>query len=164
VTIGALVLGTDSERIGAALGRLPSGCYILTAGSGDRSTGVLVSWVQQAAFDPPSVSVCIRTGRPVASLLEVSGRFLLNVLGEEDSAMFRHFARGFAADENAFEGLDPLPTPFGPALPHCVARLGCEVIGTVAVGDHTLYVGRVVAADANAGAPYVHVRKTGSSY
>ena len=47
-----------SKRLAAALGRVPSGLYILTARHGDAETGMLVSWVQQCSFAPPLVSAC----------------------------------------------------------------------------------------------------------
>ena len=47
----------------AALGRVPSGLFILTARHGHRETGMLASWVQQCSFDPPQLSLCLRRGR-----------------------------------------------------------------------------------------------------
>jgi len=97
-------LNADREAIGAALGRIPSGCSVLTVESGGRSTGLLVSWVQQASFDPPCITVCIKRGRAAQELLELSNRFLLNVVGEDRTPMFRQFAKGFSLDEDAFAG------------------------------------------------------------
>jgi len=158
-------LNSDRDSIGAAIGRIPSGCAILTAAHAGRSTGVLVSWVQQAAFEPPSVSVCLKKGRPVEPLIQGSGRFLLNLLGQDPTAMFRHFARGFGLDEDAFAGLQTEATDFGPLLEGCIAHLGCEVTNRLSAGDHDLYVARVAAGRAIPGAtPYTHVRKSGFSY
>lgn len=157
-------LSSGVDQIGAAIGRLPSGCHILTVARRGQSTGVLVSWVQQAAFDPPSISVCLRRGRPVQVLLEESGRFLLNVLGENVTEMMRHFGRGFSLEEDAFRGLDVFATPFGPGLGRCAAQLGCELSGSLPVGDHVLYVARVAAGAADGQNPYVHLRRNGLSY
>ncbi len=38
---------TASDSLAAALGRIPSGLFVLTAGSGATETGMLASWVQQ---------------------------------------------------------------------------------------------------------------------
>ncbi|MEK7757538.1 MAG: flavin reductase family protein, partial [Planctomycetota bacterium] len=144
---------------------VPSGCSILTAEHAGRSSGVLVSWVQQAAFAPPSISVCVKHGRPIVELMEASKRFMLNVIGEDPTAMFRHFGRGFTLDEDAFAGLQTTPTEFGPMIEGCIAHLGCRVIQKVAVGDHDLYVAQVVASVVVNGAkPYTHLRTTGLSY
>ena len=155
----------DPESIGAAIGRIPSGCAILTAAHGGQSTGLLVSWVQQAAFEPPSVTVALKQGRPAGLLVDGSKRFTLNVIGDDPSAMFKHFGKGFGPDENAFKGIEIEASEFGPLLPECIAQLGCEVTHKVSVGDHDLYVATVVAGRGTAGAkPYIHSRKSGLSY
>ena len=46
-----------------ALGRIPSGLFILSAGTGDQATATLVSFVQQVGFEPPVVVVALRKGR-----------------------------------------------------------------------------------------------------
>lgn len=155
----------DRDQIGAALGRIPSGCFILTAAVGGRATGVLVSWVQQAAFEPPSLTVCLKHGRPVMELIDASGRFLLNVIGQDWAAMFRHFGRGFTLDEDAFSGLRIEPTEFGPMLRSSISQIGCRVGGRFEIGDHTLYAAEALAAQlVGEPKPYVHLRKSGLSY
>jgi flavin reductase (DIM6/NTAB) family NADH-FMN oxidoreductase RutF len=126
---------------------------------------MLVSWVQQAAFDPPSVTVAIKHGRPAGPMIDGSKRFTLNVIGEDPSAMFKHFGKGFAPEDDAFKGLKIEPTEFGPLLLDCIAQLGCEVTQKVNVGDHDLSVAIVAAGRGTPGAkPYLHTRKSGLSY
>lgn len=155
----------DVEMVGAALGCIPSGCSILTVEHSGRATGLLISWLQQASFDPPSISVCIKQGRPVEALIDASKRFLVNVLGENPTEMFKHFGKGFSLEEDAFAGLDIRTTEFGPLIESCIAHLGCQVIRKVSAGDHHLYVAEVVAGGVVDGAkPYTHLRKSGLSY
>lgn len=160
------LLAAGRDAIGAALGRIPSGCAILTVQHGTRATGVLVSWFQQASFNPPSVSVALRKGRPVAELVEQSGKFLLNVIGSNHTPMFRHFGRGFSIDEDAFAGLDTTPTDYGRLIHDCIAHLGCSLSQRVEVGDHDLYIARIESASQpKAGqTPYLHTRANGFSY
>lgn len=159
------LLETDPQHIGGAIGRIPSGCAILTTAHGNRSTGLLVSWVQQAGFAPPCITVAIKVGRPAASLIDASACFLLNVVGEDAAAMLQHFGQGFSLDDDAFEGLAVEATAFGPAVKACIAHLACRVRQKVRVGDHDLYVAEVVGGDTTAGAkPYVHIRKNGLTY
>ena len=159
------MLDQTRDTIGAAIGRIPSGCAILSVEHEGRSTGLLVSWVQQAAFEPPSLTVCIKQGRPAASLVDAAKRFLLNVIGENATPMFKHFARGFALHEDAFAGLKTLPTQFGPLLTDCIAHLACRVQTKVTAGDHDVYIVEVVAAEVIEGKkPYTHIRKSGLTY
>lgn len=158
-------MDNKAESIGAGIGRIPSGCSILTVQHAGKSTGMLVSWVQQAAFVPPSISVGVKRGRPAAALLDGSGRFVLNVVGEDPKPMFKRFGKGFSLEEDAFEGLAVEASEFGPLIPECIAQLGCRVIDKVAIGDHDIYFAEVVAARGNtAMKPYVHVRSNGLSY
>lgn len=169
--------------MGAAIGRIPSGLAILTSAHGSRSTGMLASWYQQCSFEPLMITVAVRRPRPVQTLMEASSVFALNLLGEEGApAMLKHFAKGFALDEDAFAGLAVSASAHGPMLSAALAVLGCSIRTKLALGDHDLYVAEVVdAAGPNAisaeaaaskavtgaarpAAPYVHVRKTGLSY
>ncbi len=155
----------DLTSIGLALARIPSGCSILTVEHEGRTTGVLVSWVQQAAMEPPMITVCLKRGRSVVSLVEGSGRFLLNIIGEDSALLFKHFGKGFARGEDAFTGLAIEETPFGPKLGDAIAHLGCRIAKKVAVGDHDLYVAEAVAGAAvETTKPHVHIRKNGLSY
>src|SRR4051794_25803430 len=88
-----------------ALGRIPSGLYILTVRQGDRATGLLASWVQQSGVDPPMLTVALKGDRYVADWIASTGRFPLNQLATGSKALIRHFGRGFAPDAPAFEGL-----------------------------------------------------------
>src|SRR3954464_13286509 len=89
--------------LGQALGRIPSGLYILTVRHGDRSTGMLASWVQQAGFEPPMLTVAVHRDRFGVDWIVASGKFALNQLPTGSKALIRHFGRGFTADASAFE-------------------------------------------------------------
>ena len=165
--IGALaaVMKTDRNSLGAAVGRIPSGCSILTARDGARRSGMLASWVQQASFEPLAVSVCIKKGRPIAELVHATNCFLLNVVGEDPTLMFKHFGKGFSLEQDAFQGIETEATEFGPAIKRCIAFLGCAVLDRVSAGDHDLFIAEVQAAEVRDRArPYVHVRNSGLSY
>ncbi len=63
----------QSENLGAVLGRTPSGIFILIAGDGqDNTTGMLASWVQQASFEPPQVTVAVNKKRYINEWLAKS--------------------------------------------------------------------------------------------
>ncbi|MFO0974012.1 MAG: flavin reductase family protein [Phycisphaerae bacterium] len=153
------------DRIGVALGRIASGVFVVTARHGGRETGMLASWVQQAGFDPPAVSVAIKRGRPILGLIEASGAFYVNVLPAEPIALFRHFGRGFSLEENAFAGLATSAAPGGAALADRIAGLSCRLSGRVSAGDHEVLIGEVIDGDGNGSAsPHVHLRRQGWSY
>ncbi len=159
----------ETSSLGAALGRVPSGLFILTARRGEHATGMLASWVQQAGFEPPMVTVAIRRDRYLADWLSGSGRFTLNQLPSGSKHLLRHFARGFAPGEDAFAGvsLHEQATPAeGPILAEALAWLDAEVVGHLDGGDHRIFLGRIAAGavlDPEAH-PMTHVRRNGFHY
>src|SRR3954447_12548724 len=137
-------LRPDGTGLAQALGRIPSGLYILTVEHGDRSTGMLASWVQQAGFEPPMLSVGIRRDRYVADWVAESSRFTLSQLALGSKALIRHFGRGFEPDAPAFEGVELRhDARGGPVLAGAMAFLDAEVAGELAAGDHRIFVARV---------------------
>ncbi|QJW94135.1 flavin reductase family protein [Frigoriglobus tundricola] len=155
-----------SESLAAALGRIPSGLFVLTAGSGSAETGMLASWAQQCSFDPPQVSVAINKQRDVVERLAEGAAFVLNVIPEGGKALVAHFGKGFGPGEPAFKGLEIVresETP--PVLRAALAYLVCRVADRLDVGDHVLVIGRVTAgAVLHDAKPTVHVRKNGLKY
>src|SRR6185369_15859691 len=94
-------------QIGPVLGRIPSGIFILTVGDGTgRETGMLCSWVQQASFQPPTVTIALRSDRYVNDWLTASKAAVLNLVGESEKQFLVHFGRGFKQDEPAFSGIE----------------------------------------------------------
>ncbi len=157
----------EPSPLGLALGRLPSGLFILTARRGDRATGMLASWVQQAGFEPPMLTVAVRRDRYVADWIEASGRFVLNQIPAGHKPLLRHFARGFPDDAPAFEGLAiQQDREGGPVLADALSYLENEVVAHLDGGDHRIYLARVVAGALlkPSGEPMLHVRHNGMHY
>ena len=152
--------------VAAALGRIPSGVFVLSARRGAEATGMLASWVQQCAFDPPHVSVVILRERYINAWLAPGEAFVLNVVSEADKTLVAHFGRGFARGEPAFQGLDVHQSGSEqPILARALAHLECAVVERVASGDHDLIVARVTAGAMHGeGQPMIHVRKNGFKY
>ncbi len=152
------------KDIGKALGRVPSGLFVLTAKCEDREDAVLASWVNQCSFDPPSVTVALSKVRPARLLVEGTEAFILNVLGKESNALIKQFSKPPAGA--VFEGLK---TSKGfrdiRILSESVSYLECEVVQSQPIGDHVLYVGKVVGGKVlKGGDPYFHVRDNGFNY
>jgi flavin reductase (DIM6/NTAB) family NADH-FMN oxidoreductase RutF len=152
--------------LASALGRVPSGIFVLTLSQNGIETGMLASWVQQCSFDPPQVSVAIRRDREIIGLLGEGALFTLNILEASQTDMIVHFGRGFALGQDAFNGLDVRrELPQGPVLSEALGYLRCQVVGRIPAGDHDLFLGRVLAGRIlDEGQPMVHIRKNGLHY
>jgi flavin reductase (DIM6/NTAB) family NADH-FMN oxidoreductase RutF len=152
--------------LAAALGRVPSGLFILTASRDGAETGLLVSWVQQCSFTPPRVSIALQRGRPIGDWLTEGAVFVLNVLDDTQTDMIVHFGKGFDPGEQAFAELEVDRTAgAAPVLSEALAFLECRVIARCPGGDHDLLIGEVQAGRLlGEGHPMVHVRKSGMHY
>jgi flavin reductase (DIM6/NTAB) family NADH-FMN oxidoreductase RutF len=159
----------DRDHLGAALGRVPSGLFIVTARLDDRSTGMLASWVQQVGFEPPMICLSVKKGRFLTSWLERHPCFALNQLGRDQKDLLRHFAAGFEPEADAFSGVRTVESDQHGTivLKDAIAWMECRLAHVFATGgDHELIVAHVVAGkvqDKDA-EPAVHLRKSGFHY
>jgi flavin reductase (DIM6/NTAB) family NADH-FMN oxidoreductase RutF len=154
------------KSLGAALGRIPRGVYILTVANDAVETGMLASWVQQCAFQPPLITFVVQRGRPIVDLLADGAVFTLNILEAAQTDMIAHFGKGFTLTENAFADLDiRRVAPHGPILTEAHACLFGKVVQRLTVGDHELFVAEITAGSMlEDGQPMVHIRKNGFHY
>lgn len=154
------------QTIGKALGRVASGVFVLTARQQDRTAAMLASWVQQAGFDPPALSVAVARGRPVVEMIRQSGRFAVSILGEKDMALMKKYARGVADAAEAFAGVNILEPAGVPVLADALAYLDCRLLNACAFGgDHELLIGQIIAGKVlKDGASFTHLRGSGFHY
>ena len=154
--------------IGKALGRVPSGVFILTTQHEGEPLAMMASWVQQASFAPPAISVAIAGDRPVAAALAKAGStFALSVLGESDAPLMKKYARGVPAGADPFEGIQTRRTAGGSTiLAGALAYLECRVMSVCAFqGDHDLYLAQVTAGELlRDGQSFMHVRGNAFHY
>lgn len=149
----SLTPGTFRE----VMGRLAGGVTVVTALDGDgHPRGFTATAVCSVSLDPPLVLVCVaREARTPAAIRE-AGRYALNFLCSGDASSSDRFA---ASEGSKFEGVDWAAAPGGaPLLSGVLAWVECEVEFDVEAGDHTIFVGRVTAAEVEMAneSPLVH--------
>ncbi len=157
---------TQRHSIGNALGRIPSGVFILTAKHEAVTAAMLASWVQQAGFEPPAVSIAIAKGRPIAQLIRSSKRLALSIVPNEDKSLMKHYARLKPGDD-LFAGVKHQSAPSGlPVLSDALGWLDCQLLGTHDFGgDHELFVAEIVdGAMLREGTAFAHQRGNGFHY
>ena len=98
-----MLTDAEKEQIAPVLGRIPSGVFILVAGdNANQKTGLLASWIQQASFEPPQVTVAVNKSRYLNDWLATGSAVTLNQVRKGDSVLFKHFGKGFEPDVDAF--------------------------------------------------------------
>ncbi|MBE9166890.1 diflavin flavoprotein [Pleurocapsales cyanobacterium LEGE 06147] len=158
-------LDTDLDK---AMGRIGGGLYIITATKGDISSAMLASWVSQASFEPPGLTIAVAKDRAIESLMQVGNRFVLNVLEEgKYQNLMKHFLKRFKPGADRFAGVKTQTASNGsPILTEALAYLECEVVSRMECSDHWIVyskvtTGRVSNPDALTA---VHHRKVGNHY
>jgi flavin reductase (DIM6/NTAB) family NADH-FMN oxidoreductase RutF len=164
------------EATAAALGRIPSGLFVVTwrAPQNDADTidrGMLASWVMQGGFEPPLITIAVGTTRELLEAIDQCTPFVVNVLGESQRSLVGRFGKPAGPGEDPFAGLAVDRSPSGTAvIPEAIAWLECQAVtqaggGGGQMGDHVIILARVVAAGSGPDeSPLVHVRKNGLRY
>ena len=158
---------SKNEDLGLALGRVASGVYVLTLCREQKRQGMLSTWITQASFTPPMLTVAVKQDRPLAQSLEAGSLFTVNVLAKQNLAIFKAFARAHVDDEARFADLPLLDDAAeGAVFEGVIAAMVCKVHGNAPVGDHLIFMaevlsGRPVNLDAE---PMVHLRSSGFRY
>ena len=137
---------------------LINGVYIVTVKDNDLINGMTTPWVTQLSYEPPLVMVAISPVRKCHEMITNSGQFAVNVLGANQVELASRFGFTTGREVDKFEGISTQQTPAtNPLLPDAFAYIDCELVETLSVGDHSLFIGQVVGAELldPAGSPLV---------
>ncbi len=168
----AMMKSLDGD-LDKALGRISGGLYIVTASQGkhhaQRRGAMVASWVTQASFVPPGLTVAVAKERAIEVLMQVGDRFVINVLREDNyQPLLRHFLKRFPPGADRFEGVNVLENVAkgGPVLVDALAYLSCRVEQRLEGPDH--WIVYAVVEEGNVSDPEaktaVHHRKVGNHY
>jgi flavin reductase (DIM6/NTAB) family NADH-FMN oxidoreductase RutF len=106
-----------------AFGKLTYGIYVLTSHHEEKINGMIASWVSQVSYEPPLIMVAVHPKRFSHQLIEHGG--------------------GFAKFSTINWTLGKTGCPI---LSECLAYLECELKTHYRPGNHTLFIGEVIAA------------------
>ncbi|HYX13469.1 MAG TPA: diflavin flavoprotein [Nostoc sp.] len=151
-----------------AVGRIVGSLCVLTAKEGDRSSAMLASWVSQASFSPPGLTIAVAKDRAVETLTHTGNKFVLNILKEGNHlGLMKHFLKPFSPGQDRFADVAAKEAENGsPILTNALAYLECSVQNRMESGDHwlvyaTVENGKLLDTD---GVTAVHHRKSATHY
>ena len=127
--------------------RFPSGVAVVTVDLEGERIGLTVGSLVSLSLEPPLVGVAVSPQAALHELLRHAGAFGVSLLGEGQEALAARFSRGVPpialwTDVPVREG-----TLGVPLLDGALGWLECETRAEHAIGDHTLFVGEVVALE-----------------
>lgn len=149
-----------------ALGRIPTGLYVVGSLDGAAPIGFVGSFLVQTGFAPPSLCVAIAKNRPHLAAVRGSERFAVSILDGASRGVMGAFFRKRTDGSSPFDELDHARSPSGcPILTGALAWLDCALTGEHETGDHVVVFGEVRDAELlREGDPSVHLRRNGLDY
>ncbi len=125
---------------------------LLTAAVGDLVDITTVAWTCPLSLNPPLVGVSIFPYHFAHELMEQVEEFALNVICADilKQARYCGTVSGREVDKFKQTGLTPIEAKEidAPLIEECIGHLECGLVGRHTFGDHTLFVGQVLAASA----------------
>ena len=133
----------DPLALRAALGRFATGVAIITCRDADGApVGLTANSFSALSLDPALVLWSLRIASSSVAAFDAAPHFTVNVLAETQVDLSRRFASKQTdkfADGHWLDGLGQ-----SPVLAGCAAVFECALEARHLVGDHVLYIGRVL--------------------
>ncbi len=148
----------DAAEFRRILGHWASGVAVVTTRAPDgRAWGLTANAFASASLEPPLVLVAVDRAAHTHGPLRASGHFAVSVLASDEERLARRFAAGDVAEK--FEGVAWRAEHTGaPVLEGALAWVDCRLWAEYPAGDHTIFVGEVLAGDAAERAPLLYYR------
>lgn len=140
----------DSMEYRRALGTYPTGVTVVTTLAQDETpVGITVNSFVSVSLEPPLVLWALNVRSPKLAAFEAAPRFAVNVLGEDQAGLSRHFA---SRQPDLFKTVATRPGLAGmPLIAGAAAHIQCRSHARHDGGDHVILVGRVERFDFTVG-------------
>jgi len=116
---------------------------------------ITLAWSTPLSHNPPLLGISVGFERYSHAIIAKSGEFVVNIptIDLIKQTVFCGEHSGREVDKFKETKLTPIPSlkVNAPSILECVAHLECKVVQSVRTGDHTFFVGEVVAARVNQG-------------
>jgi flavin reductase (DIM6/NTAB) family NADH-FMN oxidoreductase RutF len=133
-----------------ALHKLGYGMYVIGSHKGDKLNGQIANTVFQITSEPPTVAVSINKSNLTHEYIKASQVFSAAVLCQATPLPYiGSFGFRSGRDVDKLQGVNYRIGQTGSPIfiDHATAYLEAEVIQDVDVGTHTIFIGKIVAAE-----------------
>lgn len=123
---------------------------LVTAKHKGTANVMAAAWITPISNDPPMIALAVYPARYTHDLIQKGGSFTVNVPPRALAERVRQV--GERSGEDADKFLTIGLTPFegrqvtAPLIEECIGHLECALVDTLRTGNHTLFLGEVVAA------------------
>lgn len=142
----------DIREIRHVMGHFATGVTVITTKDKTGApNGITANAFTSLSLEPPLVLICVDKKANCYECFEESKVFAVNLLGEHQEQLSTRFAT------KGVEKFAGIPYHAGheglPLLDDAIGYIQCTLTNTYEGGDHTIYLGSVVAAEATGDRP-----------
>lgn len=150
-------MSIDQAEFRRVMGHFASGVTVVTVCREGTCHGITVSSFCSLSLEPPLVLICIDQRYSSHEKIQQAEAFAINILAEDGEWLSRHFASR-ADDKFAKVGYHTGESG-APLLDDALATIECRLVDQFPGGDHTIFVGEVLAMSArDEGRPLLYFR------
>jgi flavin reductase (DIM6/NTAB) family NADH-FMN oxidoreductase RutF len=118
--------------------------------------GMTVAAFSSLSLHPPLVLICVEKSVRTHEAIAAAGKFGVSILSQSQADVSNRFA---SRGEDKFSGVATHPGTTGvPLIDGAITTLECSVREQLRGGDHSVFIGEVVAIETAEGAPLVYFR------
>ena len=132
----------------AVLRKVTYGVWVISADAAGERQASTVTWVSQASFTPPLMTVGIRVGSHLHAVVEKAGAFAMHLVASDQKDVAETFIKETKVTADTIGGrkFTPGPATKAPILEGFPCWFEARVVERVTKGDHTVFVAEVVEA------------------
>jgi len=143
-----------SYEEGQSIYSRPERIVLVTSVAGMRAPNIItVGWETRTSFNPPMLAISIGKSRYSHQLIAEGREFVVAIPGVDiaEEVYFCGTRSGRKVHKFAKTGLTPLKAKHvrPPLIEQGILNFECKVVGSLDTGDHTIFVGEVVATHKN---------------
>jgi len=146
----------DDAQFKLAMSHFASGVTVVTTEQDGTPYGMTVAAFSSLSLHPPLVLICIEKSVRTHEAIATSGKFGVSILSQSQTDVSNRFA---SRSEDKFSGIATHRGTSGvPLIDGAITTLECSLREQFPGGDHSIFVGEVVAIETAEGVPLVYYR------
>ncbi|WP_188456936.1 flavin reductase family protein [Virgibacillus oceani] len=139
----------DDSVFRNAMGKFATGVTIITTKTSTETRGMTANAFMSVSLNPKLITISIDNNAYMLEKIKTSGKFAVNILSDQQQHISMHFAgqkkEKSRVDFDLINGV--------PVIKDSLASIVCDLDRSYEVGDHTLFIGKVVELNLKDGDP-----------
>lgn len=139
----------DERTFRDAMGKFATGVTVITTKTADEIHGMTANAFMSVSLNPKLITISIDNRAKMLHKIKEAKRFAVNILSDKQQDISIHFAGQTQEDrEIDFGFMHEMPV-----IKESLASILCDLETYYTVGDHTLFIGKVMGIEAAEGDP-----------